>query len=368
LAEIAATISDDAAITRAADTITIGVIDLPEKQAQLPLQLPVRTGYTLLVTGGGGSGRTSCLRTIVSAAMTQTAGQQAAVYAIDFSDGALRTLLALPCCGGVAAPEDYGMTAQMIARLSDEVRRRRRAVAQGSDLSGQEAETPVIVVVDGWDALSHASEQNDHGRVAAQLLTIATEGATASFTTVIAGGRGTLSSRIGGVISQRLVLSMADPHDYVMLGIPDGMLGTGLAGRGVLLPERSLVQIAHPGALPSEKVVPSEKVTPAAMFTNDALRRIGTFRPVPDHVSLADVRHARDRRETLTRIGTAATTRYVRRGRCARIGKEQCFTADYEPAPRNIRYHRRRDLSTGRTIVAPCDIPWSALLDATVAL
>lgn len=238
-------------------TTVLGLVDRPDEQAQPPLTIDLTMGGTVVLTGRGGSGRSTALHTIARAAAAACAPSELHVYAIDAGGHALSALRALPHIGTVATAADgFDFTAGLVARL---------AAAPPADR--------ILLLVDGWDQLVAASDDHDGGRTTERLLALARDACAARSTVVITGGRATLAPRLTGVATARFVLALTDPADYLAAGVAAAAIPANPPpGRAIRIGDGAEVQFAvAPGPIGDSRP------------PNSALR----LRPLPRQVSLA---------------------------------------------------------------------------------
>jgi len=216
------------------DGVTVGLVDHPERQRQDPLGWNPGDGHWLVV-GSTGSGRTTALRTIAVAASRTRSPDALEVYAVDAA-GALRDLAALPHTGTVAGPDDAEVLERLLTRLEDEVRRRRRSgTAHG--------EATILLLVDGWERLAGADLLD--GTVPERLTGVLREGQGVGLAAVVAGDRSLLVGRLTGLVSQTLLLRLADPVDAALAGVRrDAMPVDPPPGRAVRAQDGAELQLA----------------------------------------------------------------------------------------------------------------------------
>jgi|GEM_PF-2545487 len=103
----------------------LGLVDLPLKQTQFPLQMSNRQGGHLLVFGSAGSGKSTLLRTLVtSLALTQTP-DQAHIYILDYGgQSALKVLEEFPHVGAVVTRLESERAERLVHLIQAEVIRR----------------------------------------------------------------------------------------------------------------------------------------------------------------------------------------------------------------------------------------------------
>ena len=161
------------------------------------------------------------------------------IYAFDGAAGALSALVQLPHTGAVVTRDETARGDRLVARLVEETGRRQRLLARhgfGSVVEQRRAATDsargsatgaavgpalpyLVVLVDGWEGLCTGWETRDHGRPVDALLRVLGEGEAVGIRAVITGDRSVLLSRIGAVVSEKLVLRMPDATDLLMAGI-----------------------------------------------------------------------------------------------------------------------------------------------------
>ncbi|MCO5971378.1 type VII secretion protein EccCb [Actinoallomurus soli] len=234
-------------------TVPLGVLDLPEAQAQRPFGVDfTRWAGHLVVVGAPQTGKSTLLRTLLlSALVTHTPGELH-VYAIDYGGGSLFALAGAPHVGAVSGrlePEKVRRTVGQIWKLVDEREERFRELgvdspetmrARRGELSAEDS-ADVILVIDGWGALRGEFEDLDE-----QLLDIAARGLRVGVHLVLTANRWMevrpqLRDNIGG----RMELRLNDPADSEIGRKAAATLPPGVPGRA-LSPAGDHVQVALP--------------------------------------------------------------------------------------------------------------------------
>jgi S-DNA-T family DNA segregation ATPase FtsK/SpoIIIE len=223
-----------------ADAVAWGLVDLPEQGEQPPLTVDPTTGRTCLVVGAPRSGRTTAAVAWATSLAAAIPPEQLQMWAIDGASG-LASLGALPHCGGVVPARDRDRVALLIGFLSEEVEHRRaRPATSGPAL---------VLVVDSWEALVSQLDDRDAMSMVDRLARLAADGPAAGLQLMLTGDRGLLAGRIGGLATQRLVLRLADPTDFLLIGLAPRDVPRQLPpGRGLRADDGALVQIATPDA------------------------------------------------------------------------------------------------------------------------
>ncbi|WP_460446271.1 FtsK/SpoIIIE domain-containing protein [Angustibacter aerolatus] len=267
--------------------VALGLLDQPEQQLQPVLWWSPSDDGHLGVVGAARSGRTTALTSAVVAACRSLPPERLHVHLLDAAGGGLTALAGLPHVGTALRTDRPALTARLVRRLSEELRR----VDASETAAGGQVVT--LLVVDGWESAVQALEAVDHGRPVDDLIALARDGAAHGLRLLVAGGRGLLLSRVANLLDQRLLLRPADPSDLLLAGVPDDLLsGNQPAGRAVAAVDGTLVQLAAP---PDD--LPHEVQAVAAAWAHASAgsrpRRRVEVRPLPRRVELAQVLTAR---------------------------------------------------------------------------
>jgi DNA segregation ATPase FtsK/SpoIIIE, S-DNA-T family len=235
--------------------VPIGMLDVPKVQAQLPLLVDYPQAGHLLVSGASGSGKTELLRTVAVAATLAEPQCQPHIYALDFAGGGLKVLEGWPTVGSVVGDQDLGRVTRAIRLVRQAVTERNNLLASvgAADLAGLAAaghRLPRLhLLIDNLPALVEALENAGMAfRVHEDLLTaVFVEGRRVGVHVTA-----TTPRRIGvplamqAAFGQRLVLRMPSDDDYLVAGVPAGVLTPeSPPGRG--LAEQAEVQVATIG-------------------------------------------------------------------------------------------------------------------------
>lgn len=221
----------------AADGIGLGLVDLPAEQRQPVLRWhPVDDGH-LGLCGGPRSGRTTALESVALGLTDSRSPDDLHLHVIDAAAGRLRALGSLPHVGTLLTRDQPHLVVRLVHRLAGEVRRR---------LDNRVDGPPVVLLVDGWDALVETLDGLDHGRTSEQLTALLRDGRAAGLRAVVAGERALLTSRVTSVFAERLLLRITDPTDLLLAGLPTASFsGQPLPGRGVRTSDGASVQLAR---------------------------------------------------------------------------------------------------------------------------
>lgn len=222
-----------------AEAVPIGLVDLPHVQCQPPLTLERRSADPLLFVGGARSGRTTAVLTVATSLAATSSPDRLHIWAIDSGSG-LAALANLPHTGAVVDVRDNDRLERLVCFLVEEVERRRAAV--------RDEEPSLLLVVDSWEGLGHATADADAGRSQDLLLRLVTEGPGVGLRVVMTADRSGLTGRVGSAFSEHICLRLPDRSDYALLGLPPRQVPRDLPpGRGLRSgADVALVQLAAP--------------------------------------------------------------------------------------------------------------------------
>ncbi|MEU4094791.1 type VII secretion protein EccCa [Streptomyces sp. NPDC026673] len=148
-------------------TVPVGLIDRPFEQRRDPLVVDLAAaGGHVAVVGGAQSGKSTLLRTLISALALTHTPEEVQFYCLDLGGGSLSSLAGLPHVGGVSSRLDTERISRTVAEVGAVLQhreefflehnidsmatyRRRRAAGEFAG----EAHGDVFLVIDGWGTL-----------------------------------------------------------------------------------------------------------------------------------------------------------------------------------------------------------------------
>ncbi|WP_405461906.1 type VII secretion protein EccCa [Streptomyces sp. NBC_00101] len=203
--------------------VPVGIVDRPFDQRRDPLTVDLSgAGGHLAIAGGPQSGKSTLVRTLITALALTHTPREVQFYCLDFGGGTLAGLAGLPHVSGVAGrldTERVGRTVSEVTSLlgrreqffldhgidSMAAYRRRRAAGEFDD----EPHGDVFLVVDGWSTL-----RQDFDRHLQTFNAIAARGLNYGVHLVISTARWVeLSAAVRDQAGTRLELRMGDPMD-----------------------------------------------------------------------------------------------------------------------------------------------------------
>ena len=235
------------------------VEDDPDAQRQDLAALSLPDLPLTAVCGSVGAGRTTTALTMALAAVA--AAPDTHLYVLADHTGALAALSQLPQTGAVLDRTDPATIGFLVDRLSAEVRHRQQSGWQqpGPRRPATDPEDVcaayLFVVIDGWDVVSEACDELDHGAVTDRLLAVLREGFAVGVRAVVTGDRSVLTGRLSRTFPNRLLLRPADDTDVLLCGLnrrdlpshwpPGRLVGTDGIQRQVV--QRTVADIPVPG-------------------------------------------------------------------------------------------------------------------------
>jgi S-DNA-T family DNA segregation ATPase FtsK/SpoIIIE len=235
----------DASITAAGGQrlgfVPLAMADDPDAQTQYPIGWTPADG-NLVACGLGGSGTTTTLSSVALGLARLHSPDDVHIYALDFGAAELGALESLPHVGAVILAGERERQTRLIRFLRSELDRRREL---GSTAVRQE---PMIVtLIDGWSPF--AAEYNDlaGGSVFDAFTRVFADGAELGMYTIVAADRANaMPGSLASIVRQRLVLRLADVHDYATFGIRSSAVPDMVPGRALVGGTGQVIQIARP--------------------------------------------------------------------------------------------------------------------------
>ena len=238
--------------------LAFGLEERPADQVQATAHWDLNHGGNLLAVGNSRSGRSTLLLTLAASLARSSSSSVVHLYGLDCGGGALHALSALPHCGAVVEGGDAERAERLLARLADEVSRRRRQLAERGfeDLAAQRKGTAdplpyLVLLIDGWEGFSAGLGAVGDGRLVDTLVELLRDGGQAGLRIALTADPSVLTCPVAEVLPERLVLRLDQASDYVAAGLdPASVPATMPAGRafrsrpGQAAPAVDAVQIA----------------------------------------------------------------------------------------------------------------------------
>jgi S-DNA-T family DNA segregation ATPase FtsK/SpoIIIE len=229
-------------------TAAIGIVDRPFEQRRTPLTVDLRgAAGNVVVVGAPQSGKSTTLRTLITALAVTHDPRRVQFYCLDFGGGALTSLRSWPQVGSVAGRADHHLVCRMIDECRKIVASRealfrdhgiesmahyRRLKAEHDPACDRFGD--VFLVVDGWASLCR-----EFDTIEASVTALAAQGLSFGVHVVVAASRwAELRHALKDQIGTRIELRLGDPADSELdrrraRQVPEGKPGRGLSGDGL---------------------------------------------------------------------------------------------------------------------------------------
>jgi len=229
-------------------TVPIGVVDRPFEQRRTSLIADLSgAAGNVAVVGAPQTGKSTVLRTLITALAVTHEPSMVQFYCLDFGGGALASLRDWPHVGSVAGRADPQLARRMISQL-EAVNRSRATLFRDHRIESMahyrqlkanrdplcDSFGDVFLIVDGWAGL-----QRDFEMVETSVTTLAAEGLSFGVHVVISASRwAEIRPALRDQIGTRIELRLGDPADSELdrrraAQVPEGKPGRGLSHDGL---------------------------------------------------------------------------------------------------------------------------------------
>lgn len=219
------TLLPDVASTPAGLTVPIGLVDRPFEQCRTPLLADLSgAAGNVAIVGAPQSGKSTALRTLITALAAVSNPRRVQFYCLDFGGGALASIQTLPHVGAVAGRAEPRLVERIVAECESVVRAREAifgehgiiSIAQYRErraLSGDDAFADpfgdVFLVVDGWATVRHEYEALE-----AAITALAAQGLSFGLHVVLSASRwAEIRPSLRDQIGTRIELRLGEPAD-----------------------------------------------------------------------------------------------------------------------------------------------------------
>jgi S-DNA-T family DNA segregation ATPase FtsK/SpoIIIE len=223
--------------------VPLGTVDRPREQRRETLTVDLTgAGGHVAVVGGPRSGKSTALRSLVSALALTTTPLETHVFVLDFGGGAFAPFAGLPHVAGVATRGEPDVVRRVLAEVQGVVDRReeyfreqgidsietyraRRAQGRADDGYGD-----VFLVVDGWSTLRSDFDDLEPG-----LQALAARGLTFGLHVLAGAGRWQdFRAAMRDVLGTRIELRLGDALDSEVDRRVADLVPAGRPGRGLV--------------------------------------------------------------------------------------------------------------------------------------
>ncbi|BBZ49380.1 ESX-4 secretion system protein EccC4 [Mycobacterium heidelbergense] len=248
-------------------TVPIGIVDRPFEQCRTPLMVDLSAAAgNVAIVGAPRSGKSTALRTLITALAATHDPGQVQFYCLDFGGGALASVRSIAHVGAVAGRAEPDLVRRIVAEMQSIVRSRE------ADRAGAAPAGDVFLVVDGWAGLRHEFEALE-----APITALAAQGLSFGVHVVLTASRwADIRPSLKDQVGTRIELRLGDPADSEVdrgraRQVPDDRPGRGLSGDGLhMIIATPLDDIPHGGS-----VAPPIPLLPTHVDRDTVVRRAG---------------------------------------------------------------------------------------------
>jgi S-DNA-T family DNA segregation ATPase FtsK/SpoIIIE len=229
-------------------TVSIGLVDRPFEQRRTPLIVDLSgAAGNVAVVGAPQSGKSTTLRTLITALAVTQDPSSVQFYCLDFGGGVLASLRGCPHVGSVAGRADPQLARRMVAQLEAIIRSREatfrdhgiESMAQYRQLKARRDPAcdrfgDVFLIVDGW-----ATVRREFETIEASITSLAAQGLSFGVHVVMSASRwAEIRPALKDQIGTRIELRLGDPADSEFdrrraQQVPEGNPGRGLSDEGL---------------------------------------------------------------------------------------------------------------------------------------
>jgi S-DNA-T family DNA segregation ATPase FtsK/SpoIIIE len=246
-------------------TVPIGIIDRPFEQCRTPLMVDLSgAAGNVAVVGAPRSGKSTTLRTLITALAATHAADRVQFYCLDFGGGELASVRTLPHVGAVAGRAEP----ELVRRIVDEM----ESIVRSREAHHDDAFGEVFLVVDGW-----ASVRREFEALETSITALAAQGLSFGVHVVLSASRwAEIRPSLKDQLGTRIELRLGDPADSELdrkraQQVPCARPGRGLSRDGLHM------VIAQPTDVTSggESVAPPIALLPTRVDRDAVVQQAG---------------------------------------------------------------------------------------------
>jgi DNA segregation ATPase FtsK/SpoIIIE, S-DNA-T family len=272
--------------------VPIGIIDRPFEQCRTPLMADLsRAAGNVAIVGAPQSGKSTALRTLITALAAAHDPGQVQFYCLDFGGGTLASLSALPHVGAVASRAEPQLVGRMIAEFEsimcsreasycdrgiDSIAQYRQLRSEWGPDSGHDPFGDVFLVIDGW-----ASLRREFQSVEESITSIAVQGLSFGVHVVLSASRwAEIRPSLKDQIGTRIELRLGDPADSELdrkraHDVPRDRPGRGLSHDGLHMVISSPIDVGELRGRHGELAAPAIPLLPTHVDHNVVVHQAG---------------------------------------------------------------------------------------------
>lgn len=280
--------------------IVIGMVDDPDQQQQrVEWYRPERDG-NLAFFGSSGSGKTTALRSLATAASITPEAGDVHIYGVDFGGGGLKLLAPLPNVGGIIDGSDDERVGRLFGWLRTTVEDRQAryshvraaTLAEFRRMASRPGEPRILVLIDGVGTFkSEYDKTSDRSAIFAQFQQLLNDGGRVGVHFVVSAERpAAVPMSLATSFQRKFVLRQTDEDGYRYFGLPRDVLTPDSApGRAMEVGRALELQVAILGDSPNVALQGRALENLAARRRVPHSSRPHLIQALPDHVPAGDM-------------------------------------------------------------------------------
>lgn len=228
---------------------TLGEVDDPVNQRQFRMTFPLSQEGNAIIYGSAGSGKTTCLTTLIYSMISEHTPSEVNLYILDYGSETLKAFEKAPHVGDVLLSHDLEKTNNLFKMLYQEIEKRKKMFSDyGGDYHtyiklGPSKIESIVVVIHNYSGFAETYEEQEEA-----ISYLTREGTKYGVYFILTAlNTNAVRYRILQNFKQLYVLQLNDSSDYSgVLGNVDGIFPSKLKGRGIMKTDRVYeFQIAH---------------------------------------------------------------------------------------------------------------------------
>lgn len=230
----------------------VGMVDLPEEQAQRPVSVNLSEDGNLAIYSSPGYGKSTFLQTLVMELTRTHTPEQLNVYLLDFGTNGLQPLRDLPQVADVMSTDEEEKITKFMKRLKLEVKRRKNLLSQEgvANLGMYERKLGVtipewVIVIDGFEGFKDLAYEDALVKL---LASVTRDGLSVGIHVVVsAGSHNAMRAMLSNNFKVKIALKQNQTGDINEMVGKTTLQIDDLPGRGLIkLEKAALFQTALP--------------------------------------------------------------------------------------------------------------------------
>lgn len=228
--------------------IPVGMLDDPENQNQMPLEVDFAKEGHVAIIGNIVSGKSTMMQTMAYALIQKYSPDMVHIYGLDFSSKMMSAFEDAPHVGGVMYESDIEKIGKFFNMINTILSARKKMFKGGNykqyvQVNGYEIPS-IVIFIDNYSAFKEKTGE----AYEEDLIRLSKEGISHGIFLIVSGagyGMNDITTRVGENIGRAICLSLQDKYayaDFLHTMQIDVMPETGIKGRGLALYETRVLE------------------------------------------------------------------------------------------------------------------------------